>query len=75
MTARDVASRLSEAQRRAMSRPDERVHPTWAGMISSWGDQGVANQLFDLGLTETRETLSCPTDLGRAVRQILKGQQ
>ena len=68
--AEDVVKRLTDAQRRAMTR---QLHPQWEGMISSWGDASVARTLWEIGLIEKPKTLAEPTLLGLRVRALLVG--
>jgi hypothetical protein len=77
MTSPDIAalaSKLTEAQRRAVMFDHSDNHPMWAEHISCWGDQVVAFELYRLGLTCALATLTPLTPLGLAVRRHLENR-
>jgi hypothetical protein len=74
MTARDAASRLSDAQRRVLKQSPETVD----GRVLVPSMLGNLNHVagWPAGLVEYYSAYYCRlTPLGLAVRQILKGQQ
>lgn len=74
--AREIAARLTKAQREAFERSNPtNMHPDWHGRISTYGDTELARQLYALGLVEKPETFAFATNLGLAVRAELERQE
>jgi len=71
MIARDIAGRLTAAQRRAVLTSDLYFAARHKGKWNALA-KPTASRLFKLGLIEDAQCLTFPTPLGLEVRAILK---